>query len=205
MTCRLSGVRFARFAPIRGRKQRDGWRHKDTLLLAHVKPTDERYQAILKWVVDTAKGVVEPPENSGEDLKNWKIADRIKGHVLIQPVTNPKEGATLIRKYGLVRESVPTELLKSPEVWEALLEKMPVTAMIRNLGNMSKCGLLAPMSEASKKVVEMLGNTEALKKARVHPIQILVAQKTYESGKGVRGKGEWTMVPQVVDALDGAY
>jgi 60 kDa SS-A/Ro ribonucleoprotein len=69
-----------------------------------------------------------------------------------------------------MRESVPTELLKDKTVWEALLEKMPVTAMIRNLGNMSKCGLLVAMSDAAKKVSETLTNDEILKKGRVHPI-----------------------------------
>ena len=118
-------------------QQRDGWRHKDTLLLAHVKPTDDKYQAILKWVIDSTKGNMDVAEN---------VPERIRGHVFLQATNEPKQAAALIRKYGLVRESVPTELLKSADVWEALLEKMPMTAMIRNLGNMSKCGLLAPMS-----------------------------------------------------------
>lgn len=101
-----------------------------------------------------------------------------------------------------MRESVPTELLKDKMVWEALLEKMPMTALIRNLGNLSKCELLVPMSDAAKKVADQLTDQEALQKARVHPIQLLVAMKTYQSGHGVRGSGEWKPVPAVIDALD---
>ncbi len=61
------------------------------------------------------------------------------------------------------------------------------------------------MSDAAKKVQTQLENEEQLKKARVHPIQVLIAAKTYESGHGVRGSGTWVPVPQVIDALDSAY
>ena len=56
----------------------------------------------------------------------------------------------------MVRESVPTELLTDKEVWEALLEKMPITAMIRNLGNMSKNELLVAQSDAEKLVYKTM-------------------------------------------------
>lgn len=77
--------------------------------------------------------------------------------------------------------------------------------MIRNLGNMGKAGLLAPMSDAVRLVVSKLGDQAALRKARVHPIAVLLALRTYASGKGFRGSNEWPVVPAVVDTLDEAY
>lgn len=44
--------------------------------------------------------------------------------------------------YVLVREHVPTSLLKSKEVWDGLMRFMPMTAMLKNLGRMSSFGLL---------------------------------------------------------------
>ena len=35
-------------------------------------------------------------------------------------------------------------------MWEALLERMPMTAMIRNLGKMTSLGLLEPFSDGSR-------------------------------------------------------
>jgi 60 kDa SS-A/Ro ribonucleoprotein len=175
-------------------QQRDGWSHRDLLRLTHPKFAGT-HQLIARWVV---KGELEA--ENGDTIPQALI-----GHVAIQKATTPKEAAELIREFGVVRESVPTELLNSKEVWEALLEKMPLTAMIRNLGNMSKVGLLVPMSDASKLVASRLQDTEALRKSRVHPIQILLAAKTYEAGRGVKGSGTWTAVPKVVDALDEAY
>jgi 60 kDa SS-A/Ro ribonucleoprotein len=54
-------------------------------------------------------------------------------------------------------------------------------------------------------VVVRLSDKQALRKARVHPIAVLAALKTYAQGRGMRGKGQWTPVPKVVDALDAAF
>ena len=195
-------------------QQRDGVSHRDLLRQSHPKVGPEQ-NAIFRWAVGEDSAARSVSRGYGEKwqdnviTRNYQatvaLPKRITGHLELQKVTEPKEAAKLIREYGLVRESVPTELLKSKLVWEALLEKMPMTAMIRNLGNMSNCGLLAPMSDASKTVTDALANVEALKKARVHPLQILIAQKTYAQGRGIRGSGEWTVVPQIVDALDDAF
>jgi 60 kDa SS-A/Ro ribonucleoprotein len=77
--------------------------------------------------------------------------------------------------------------------------------MIRNLGVMSTSGLLAPHSEASKAIAARLGDRDALRAARIHPIAVLAALKTYGQGHGVRGKNKWDPVSQVLDALDAAF
>jgi 60 kDa SS-A/Ro ribonucleoprotein len=100
---------------------------------------------------------------------------------------------------------IPTEVQKSPKVWDALLEKMPLMAMIRTLGRMSASGLLVPFSDASSRVIARLVDPEYLQKSRVHPIQILSALLTYKQGHGQKGKLSWTPVPQVVDALNDAF
>jgi 60 kDa SS-A/Ro ribonucleoprotein len=54
-------------------------------------------------------------------------------------------------------------------------------------------------------VVERLGDGARLRRARVHPIAVLAALKTYAAGHGQRGKQTWTPVGPIVDALDGAF
>lgn len=39
----------------------------------------------------------------------------------------------------------------------------------------------------------------------MHPLAVLAALKTYAQGRGMKGQGTWAPVPQVVDALDGAF
>ena len=68
----------------------------------------------------------------------------------------PRHAAQVIRDNRLTREMVPTHLLAHPVVWEALLEEMPLTALIRNLATMTRVGLVASGSRASHKVAERL-------------------------------------------------
>lgn len=172
-------------------QQRNGWSHSDLLRLAHPKADlKAEHAALFRWV---RKGSEALPENGLiQDFESAKTADE---HKLIN----------LIGYRGLTREMIPTEHQKSPKVWEALLEKMPMTAMIRTLGRMGAVGLLTPLSDAQKLVVARLGDREALRKARVHPIQVLSALITYQQGRGVKGNLTWTAVPQVVDALNDAF
>lgn len=177
-------------------QSRDDWSHRDLLRLIHKKPANKAYELLFKWVVN---GWEEMPAEVPSEL------NIVKGFEIAKKETDSKKIAKLILDYRLPREAVPTSALKSAEVWEALLKDMPLTATIRNLGNMSKCGLLSPMSVAAKTVCERITNAEELKKARVHPIQILSAMLTYSQGHGMRGHGEWTVVQPVVDALDTAF
>jgi 60 kDa SS-A/Ro ribonucleoprotein len=111
----------------------------------------------------------------------------------------------LITEHDLPREAIPTDKLNSLAVWEALLEKMPMTALVRNLGKMTSIGLLKPLSAAAKKVTTKLKDTEQLQKSRIHPMAILIALKVYENGHGVKGDLTWKPVPAIVQALDEAF
>ena len=89
-------------------------------------------------------------------------------------------------------------------VWEALLEKLPLTAMIRNLATMTRVGLLDSV-EAVGRIVDQVTDQRRLAAARVHPIAVLAALKTYAQGHGERGQNTWKPVQKIVDALDAAF
>ena len=78
-------------------------------------------------------------------------------------------------------------------------------ALIRNLATLTRVGLLAPGSEATRRVVAHLGDRDRLRAARVHPIAVLAALRTYASGRGARGQNTWEPVAPIVDALDAAF
>jgi 60 kDa SS-A/Ro ribonucleoprotein len=54
-------------------------------------------------------------------------------------------------------------------------------------------------------VVARLHSAEAIRKARLHPVAVLVALKTYAQGHGMLGRGDWVPGAQIVDALDRAF
>ena len=173
-------------------QQREGWSHRDLLRLTKPVPPNPEHNAIYYWItkgdlIDGAPKILEGTH-------------KIRGLK-----TESHEAAQLIRDYKLPREVVPTELLNYPEVWEALLESMPMTAMIRNLATMTRIGLLKPLSEAVCVIEQKITDQTALTKARIHPIAILSALKTYAQGHGERGKHTWQPVQSIVDALDEAF
>lgn len=171
-------------------QRRNGWSHRDLLRLSHPKCIDRAplFDAICR---PTQWSQVKHP-----------LAEAWQKLQLTQDIN---EAAKLIADHRLTREMVPTELLKHPAVWEALLPHMPLHALVRNLGNLSKVGVLAPLSSAQQIVARRLCDSDLIHRSRLHPFAILLAQAVYARGAGVLGHGMWTPVPQVIESLDRAF
>lgn len=177
-------------------RSREGWTHRDALRIAHPKPQTDEYARLFKWIT---KGPV--PEGTTLPL-DLAILD---AYAEAQQATQPSGVIPLIQEHNLPWECVPTALMKSPEVNEALLQKMPMMAMTRQLGRMSAVGLLKPMSDSAQLVIQRLSNGATVRESRIHPIQMLAALVTYGQGHGARGSLTWDVNQQIVDALDWAF
>jgi 60 kDa SS-A/Ro ribonucleoprotein len=194
-------------------QQRDGWTHGDLLRLAHPKAPSSQHDAVFRWMLAGADSLGEREVKRkvrGEDrvARYGAVGELPK---LVQAFEQAKRASIageivkLIEEFDLPREAIPTQWLNEVAVWEALLERMPMTAMIRNLGKMTNFGLLAPFSDAKRLIVRKLRDETALKRARIHPLEVLVAQKIYAQGHGDKGSLKWSPVTAVVDALDEAF
>jgi len=176
-------------------QSRDGWSHRDILRKSHAQAVNEDMNKVFHWITQGING----------DIEKYRKIPMIYGFELAKKAENEKEIVNLIKEYNLPREAIPTQFL-GKKVYEALLPTMPMTALIRNLGNLSKVGILESGNfDEINLVVDKITNDEALKKARVHPIQLLMALKTYEAGRGFRGSNTWNVVPQIVSALDAGF
>jgi 60 kDa SS-A/Ro ribonucleoprotein len=183
-------------------RQRDGVTHRDVLRLAHPGartrggnprlPVSPEHARLFEWIV----------RGSGEDDGLPAI---VHAFAAAQAATTARETARLIAEHDLPREAVRPEHLDDAEVWAALLERMPMTALLRNLATLTRVGVLTPGSHGTDLAAERLGDGERLRRARVHPITVLSALRTYAHGRGVRGSHTWDPVAQIVDALDGAF
>src|SRR6266536_249681 len=182
-------------------RRREGVTHRDLLRLAHPArrvgagnpelDVSEEHARLFEWIV------------RGGDTDG--LPRLVEGFARAQEAATARAAAALVREYRLPREAVKAEHLTSPEVWDALLDDMPMTALIRNLATMTRVGVLAPGSGGTAKAVAQLGDAERIRRARVHPIAVLAALRTYASGRGARGRGEWNAVRALVDALDAAF
>lgn len=173
-------------------RQRNGWTHRDLLRLAHPATTVPQLAATFEWIVRGASGEQTP--------------QLITGFVRAQQALDAAEWARLVREYRLSWEMLPDAALGEREVWDALLDVgIPQTALMRQLPRLTRLGMLPAMGGRTNEVCAQLVDIDRLRKARVHPVNVLVAQRTYAAGQSYRGAGEWRPTQRVVDALDAAF
>lgn len=183
-------------------QSRDGWSHRDVLRLAKPVGFDASspHGSVFHWITKGWPGVGVLPHPDAHLRQIWAF-ERAK-------TADEAETVRLIVDHGLPRECIATHHLNSAAVWDALLTSgkgMPLTAMTRNLAKMTAVGLLSPLSDAARFITARLGDIDALKAARVHPLAVLSAQLVYAQGHGEKGSLTWTPVATVVDALDRAF
>lgn len=178
-------------------QQRDGWSHRDLLRLAHPRSPNPQHGLLYDWATHGWPSVGEKPHDDTALGVIWAFerAKTVRGKELVK----------LIADYRLPHECVPNEAKNDPDVWAAMLPSMGVTALVRNLGKMTSVGVLGTLSDGEKRVVDTLGDVEALRRGRVHPIAILIALKTYAQGHGEKGKLAWQPNRRICDALDSAF
>jgi 60 kDa SS-A/Ro ribonucleoprotein len=173
-------------------RQRDGWTHRDLLRLAHPVATDPGLRDTFAWIVNGSVGD--------------ELPTLVEGFVQAQAATQVADWVRLVRQHGLSWEMLPDAALGEPAVWDALLDVgVPQTALMRQLPRLTRLGLLPEMGGRTDEVTAQLGDGDRLRKARVHPVSVLVAQRTYSSGRSARGAGTWTPTQKVADALDAAF
>jgi 60 kDa SS-A/Ro ribonucleoprotein len=172
-------------------RQRNGWSHRDLLRLAHPEVADVARAALLDWVCRGTDSDALPP--------------LVRAAIGLGRTTNPVEAAALIRAENLPREAVPTALLNEAAVWEALLARMPLTALLRSLAKLTSVGVVRPFGDALPPVLSALADGERITRAKLHPLAILLALRTYAQGRGELGGLRWEPVQPVIDALNAAF
>lgn len=179
-------------------QQRDGWSHRDALRLAKPVPATPQHDAIFGWIA-TGWSEIGAELPADDSLRLLWVYERAKR------AGSEDEIRGLIREHRLTWEFVPSEWLGSRSIWEELLPHLPLTALLRNLGRMGANGLLEAGRPEVAAVAERLQDREAIRRARLHPLAVLMALKTYAGGQGVRGSLKWGAVSAITDALDAAF
>jgi 60 kDa SS-A/Ro ribonucleoprotein len=182
-------------------RRREGVTHRDLLRLSHPAQSVSAGNPTLA-VTDAHRALFEWIARGGETDGLPRL---VEGFARAQEARSPKEAAALVREYRLPREALQPEHLTWADVWDALLDDMPMTALVRNLATMTRVGIVASGSAGTARVVAQLGESDRIRRARVHPITLLVALRTYAAGRGVRGRHTWAAVREIVDALDAAF
>lgn len=175
-------------------RSRVGFTHRDLLRLSHPVATTPEQARLLGYAVGKITGA-----ESGSDL--LAAFEKAQGEMGVAAL------ASLIEASGLTWEMVPTEKLNEPKVLHALVKKMPVLALMRNLNRFAYTGLTTITSTnysgaVVRSIIETLKTSD---KSGIHPVTILNALRTYSNGKGVKGDKTWMANPEIVAALDDAF
>lgn len=189
-------------------RQREGWTHADLLRLVKTKGvTDHDRRVLFNWIV--GKGYGDIPFRGGEftPASNIESLALLEDFLEAQTLRLAPEFVNIIeRGHGMSWEMLPDIALGFPDVWAAMIladRSMPQTALIRQLPRLTNLGLCR--GEVGQKIAQQLQDPQRLIRARVHPINVLVAQKTYTQGHGDKGKMIWQPVSDISDALDAAF
>lgn len=172
-------------------RQRVGWTHRDLLRLAHPTTDEPDRRQLFDWICGRAA--------SGPGI--------VEGLRRAQAASTPADWEAVLEEFrGLSWEMLPDAALSEPVVWESLIgQGIPPAALLRQLPRLTGLGLLQPLSPTLRTVVGQLTDADRLRRARVHPISVLVAARTYASGASIRGQSRWEPSAPVVDALDAAF
>ena len=113
-----------------------------------------------------------------------------------------KDAATALRVMRNVRriqrEHLPTELLSLPTIWSALLDELGIMALVRNLNKLSSTGVT---NTRGGDIVRMLTDPKRIADSKIHPFAVLVAIKTYGSGKSELGSSTWPVNQCILSAM----
>lgn len=159
-------------------RQREGWTHRDLLRLSHATPSQGLAEfALGKEITDT-------------------IPDVINGYTAITNAKNVKEVLLVLNEYPMLPwEAVPTEFHKNAEVWKTIFYNgsLKGSALLRNVKRLAKLEAFNDLDFAHDYAAQ-LSDKDAIKRARLHPINYLNASVVYSSGSMDRNSSFWNLV-----------
>lgn len=175
-------------------RSRSGYDHARLLRISKAVKSKERPEIspLLDWAL-------------GKGVRGGDAPALIKGYerAKVAPLRNIPG---IIHGYGLTWEMVPSEALSDSRVWEALLDtpgSLPLGALVRQLPRLTHLGVIPAIGGRLAEIEDRLTDPHAIKRARLHPINLLIARQAYVSGKGRHFN--WAPVPRVTAALEAAF
>ncbi|MFI6317262.1 TROVE domain-containing protein [Nonomuraea sp. NPDC050556] len=171
---------------------------RDVLRIAHPTADSAQRKTLFGWIAGNL--------TDDEARDELPALDRF---LTAKAVTTVKQAVRIVSEERVPWEFLPSDLLREPEVWDALVDTVGLTALLRNLARMTRLGTLRPMADATSRAVARLTDRDALLRARIHPMDVFLALRVYGSGRSQpnpRAEAHtWAPVPALMDALEETY
>ncbi|GII86208.1 hypothetical protein Ssi03_41980 [Sphaerisporangium siamense] len=171
---------------------------RDVLRIAHPAADAEQRKALFGWIAG----------NVGDDEARAELP-AVDRFLTAKAVTSAEEAVRVVTEARVPWEFLPDAMLREPGVWDALVDTVGMTALVRNLARMTRIGTLKPMGDATRRAVARLTDADAVHRARIHPMDAWLAMRVYASGRSQPNRRAaaqtWKPVPAVLDALEETY
>ncbi|XP_058791736.1 RNA-binding protein RO60-like isoform X2 [Phymastichus coffea] len=164
-------------------KSRYGWKHKDIIKLAHVPTRKDGLDLVLKYVLYGLKKIKEGFEYNEQSTGNEELIKYFESIEYFKNCQDEIRVAALVESLNLTLDHIPGHMLKSEEVWNALVSSMNLTDLLKNLQRIHNLGFLKPNGIIVSKVIDIMSEKNVTDE-KLHPAVFLVTLKNYEnSGK----------------------
>ena len=171
-------------------RSRSGFSHRDALLLGHVAPRTDGERTLFNY----AAGRIEYFGEWQDDVHGY-----LDDFIRLQSAKDLSTVLELIQSRGFTWEQVPQQFISEAAVWEALAERMPMMALVRNIGRM--CAYGVPFQVIENRLL----NGDSVIRSRMHPMHFLQAIGVHRQGHGVKGSLRWSPNQRLLAALERAY
>ena len=171
---------------------------RDVLRIAHPQADSEQRRALFGWIAGNV-----PDEQARAVLPS------VDAFLTAKAVTTARDAVRVVTERAVPWEFLPDHALTHAQVWEALIDTIGMTALLRNLARMTRLGTLKPMGDATRRAAARLTDQGALAAGRIHPLDVFLALRVYASGRSQPNPRAdahtWTPVPAILDALEESY
>lgn len=181
-------------------RQRDGWTLRDLMRLSHPVGLDK----------NVGNFILGKPSVPVETIPV------IAGFKMMQNSTNITQVLSVLESFpNLPWETIPTQFLKSPEVWQKLFynNQLKGQALIRNVLRLEKIGAFTDTAFRND-VAARLADVDLINKSKIHPMNYLNASIVYTMGQidrkhngywSVSRNKTWNTTTMIEDALQSGF
>ena len=176
-------------------QNRNGWTGRDVFRTVKPVPTMPAEDVLYAWIAgNESKANVQALAEA--NLMRIEAYERLKMGV------TEAEAIQIIHDFNMTQEMIPANIERTKDVWKALFQRMPLTASLRNLANLTSKGVFEDKENLN--LLEARFEKENLRKGRLHPLTIANGYYTYMQGHGMKGSLTWKPINRVNDILDQA-
>lgn len=185
-------------------RQRNGWTLRDLMRLSHPVGVDQNVGNFIlgKYTGKFSDYAPDMPEaiNGFVQMQRMETLDGVLKTLGFYP--------------SLPWETIPTQFLKEPKVWKTLFYngQLKGQGLVRNVVRLAKIDAFTDVKFAGDYAIA-LADKDMIKKTRLHPVQYLLADLTYNRGQRPRDAHNsydsrvksWTSNPKIKDALNSGF